>query len=173
MHTVDAQYVIVSAVPRSRLITLFPKQMAARASRSQMAVAADMQAEPRSAHDFVPYGPLQALIDELEYNVVLSGYFNDRGALFGDEQFRRAIAHGSIATLESSLWRDHQGRRASAGRCDRRRIQDRRRCSTRSRDTGGLLGTRCEPLGCGERGRLDPARNFGRTENDGWQRTGG
>ena len=48
-------------------------------------------------------GPLQALIDELEFNVVVSGYFNDRGALFGDEQFRRAIAHGSIATLESSL----------------------------------------------------------------------
>jgi len=48
-------------------------------------------------------GPLQALIDELEFNAVVSSTLNNRGALFSDEQFRRAIAHGAIATLESGL----------------------------------------------------------------------
>ena len=48
-------------------------------------------------------GPLQALIDELEFNVVVCRYVGSRGALFGDEQFRRAIEHGVIAILESTL----------------------------------------------------------------------
>jgi hypothetical protein len=48
-------------------------------------------------------GPLQALIDELEYNKVVCGHIDNRGALFGDEQFRRATAHGAIATLEPGL----------------------------------------------------------------------
>lgn len=39
-------------------------------------------------------GPLQALIDELEFNVVVCGDAGNRGALFVDEQFRRAIAQG-------------------------------------------------------------------------------
>jgi hypothetical protein len=46
-------------------------------------------------------GPLQALIDELEFNNVVCG--GRRGALFGDEQFRRAIAQGAIALLEPTL----------------------------------------------------------------------
>ena len=48
-------------------------------------------------------GPLQALIDELEFNKVVCAHTNNRGALFGDEQFRRAIAHGAIATLKPGL----------------------------------------------------------------------
>jgi ribulose kinase len=45
-------------------------------------------------------GPLQALIDELEFNKVVSGY---QAALFADEQFRRAIQQGAIAILEPNL----------------------------------------------------------------------
>jgi len=48
-------------------------------------------------------GPLQALIDELEFNLVVGAELGNRGALFGEEQFRRAIAHGAIAILESRL----------------------------------------------------------------------
>ena len=48
-------------------------------------------------------GPLQALIDELEFNVVVCGDAGNRGALFVDEQFRRAIAQGAIAITESRL----------------------------------------------------------------------
>jgi hypothetical protein len=49
-------------------------------------------------------GPLQALIDELEFNRVAGQYSgNLKGALFNDEQFRRAIAHGAVATLENGL----------------------------------------------------------------------
>ena len=52
-------------------------------------------------------GPLQALIDELEFNLAVcdnsSGPGTQRGALFADEQFRRAIAHGSISMLVSPI----------------------------------------------------------------------
>ncbi len=48
-------------------------------------------------------GPLQALIDELEFNLVVCGGCGNRGALFGDEQFRRAIARGAIAILTPTL----------------------------------------------------------------------
>lgn len=50
-------------------------------------------------------GPLQALIDELEFNVVVCGYSDgqQRGALFSDSQFRGAIAQGAISTLEPTL----------------------------------------------------------------------
>jgi hypothetical protein len=47
-------------------------------------------------------GPLQALVDELEYNQAISGV-GMIGALFTDEQFRRAIAEGAVATLEPDL----------------------------------------------------------------------
>lgn len=53
----------------------------------------------------VDVGPLQALIDELDFNVIVCSYTGSRGALFVDEQFRRAIAHGAISTLESGLKR--------------------------------------------------------------------
>jgi hypothetical protein len=45
-------------------------------------------------------GPLQALIDELEFNKVVSEY---PGARFADEQFRRATAKGNIAILAPDL----------------------------------------------------------------------
>jgi 5-methylcytosine-specific restriction endonuclease McrA len=49
-------------------------------------------------------GPLQALVDELEFNMVVSRYGPAQmGALFSEEQFRRAIAHGAVATLEPGL----------------------------------------------------------------------
>lgn len=52
-------------------------------------------------------GPLQALIDELEFNLVVCEYsdFDRRGALFANEQFCRAIAHGAVAILELTLKR--------------------------------------------------------------------
>jgi hypothetical protein len=50
-------------------------------------------------------GPLQALIDELEFNAKVALYATpDRlGCLFLDEQFRKAISTGSIATLRDNL----------------------------------------------------------------------
>lgn len=50
-------------------------------------------------------GPLQALIDELEFNVKVTKLVQptEIGCSFQDEQFRRAIQQGSIATLIDEL----------------------------------------------------------------------
>ena len=50
-------------------------------------------------------GPLQALIDELEFNAAVAGVREHQfqGCLFYDEQFRRAIREGAIATLRDDL----------------------------------------------------------------------
>jgi len=50
-------------------------------------------------------GPIQALIDELEFNLEVSqqATYNEVGCLFLDEQFRRAIRDGAIATLDDTL----------------------------------------------------------------------
>lgn len=52
-------------------------------------------------------GPLQALIDELEFNAEVAAHTTpDRqGCLFLEEQFRKAISAGSIATLQDELKR--------------------------------------------------------------------
>lgn len=51
-------------------------------------------------------GPLQALIDELEFNAEVASHTGPGfGCLFLEEQFRRAISAGSIATLRDSLKR--------------------------------------------------------------------
>ncbi len=47
-------------------------------------------------------GPLQALIDELEFNAVVAGQY---GCLFLDNEFQRAIREGAIATLKEDLKR--------------------------------------------------------------------
>lgn len=53
----------------------------------------------------VDVGPLQALIDELEFNTVVADYSDPRtqGCLFQDKQFQRAIQQGAIATLLEEL----------------------------------------------------------------------
>jgi len=53
-------------------------------------------------------GPLQALIDELEFNAdVATHTIHDRlGCLFLEEQFHRAISTGSVATLRDDLKRN-------------------------------------------------------------------
>jgi hypothetical protein len=50
-------------------------------------------------------GPIQALIDELEFNWKVSQYTDSDtlGCLFLVEQFRRAIQEGAIATLKDEL----------------------------------------------------------------------
>jgi HNH endonuclease len=51
-------------------------------------------------------GPLQALVDELEYNRTVVDQFSgetSRGALFHESQFLRAIREGMIAILAESL----------------------------------------------------------------------
>src|ERR1039458_8758680 len=45
-------------------------------------------------------GPLQALIDELEFNAAVAGDF---GCLFLDNEFRRAIREGAIASVDERL----------------------------------------------------------------------
>jgi hypothetical protein len=50
-------------------------------------------------------GPLQALIDELDFNAYIAKYSSpgDVGCLFGDDQFRRATKEGSISILDEEL----------------------------------------------------------------------
>ena len=61
-----------------------------------------------SAHEDV--GPLQALIDELEFNLAVAAErgtgeigYPVLGCLFLDDQFRRALASGSVAVLRPPL----------------------------------------------------------------------
>lgn len=48
-------------------------------------------------------GPLQALVDELEFNRVVATQKEPRGCLFLEEQFKRAISLGSVAILHDDL----------------------------------------------------------------------
>jgi HNH endonuclease len=51
-------------------------------------------------------GPLEALIDELEFNKLvaeLHSSYSTRGALFAFEQFHRAVAAGSLSALEDAV----------------------------------------------------------------------
>jgi len=48
-------------------------------------------------------GPLQALIDELEFNRAVANQKDPHGCMFSDEQFRKAISQGSIAILKEDL----------------------------------------------------------------------
>jgi hypothetical protein len=50
-------------------------------------------------------GPLQAIIDELEFNSVVAQKHtaNEQGCLFLEEQFHRAICEGVISTLNETL----------------------------------------------------------------------
>ncbi|MBI4479275.1 MAG: HNH endonuclease, partial [Acidobacteria bacterium] len=50
-------------------------------------------------------GPLQALIDELDFNSTVAQYSSERdqGCLFYHDQFKRAIAEGAIAVLNEEL----------------------------------------------------------------------
>lgn len=50
-------------------------------------------------------GPLQALIDELEFNelVAQTTSTDDMGSLFQEKQFHRAITEGSISILIDDL----------------------------------------------------------------------
>jgi len=50
-------------------------------------------------------GPLQSLVDELEFNIAVSKHTarDVQGCLFMDDQFRRAIEQGAIAILKEDL----------------------------------------------------------------------
>jgi HNH endonuclease len=48
-------------------------------------------------------GPLQALIDELEFNLAVSQNPNFLGSPFIEDQFKRAIQYGAIAILRDDL----------------------------------------------------------------------
>ena len=58
-----------------------------------------------SANRDYDVGPVQALIDELEFNLEVSQHasYDSLGCLFLDEQFRRAITDGAISTLDENL----------------------------------------------------------------------
>ena len=53
----------------------------------------------------IDVGPLQALMDELEFNVAVADAESqgDLGCLFQEAQFLRAIQHGSIAILKDDV----------------------------------------------------------------------
>jgi hypothetical protein len=50
-------------------------------------------------------GPLQALIDELDFNATVADVVetNDQGCRFHEQQFMRAIHEGSISLLQDNL----------------------------------------------------------------------
>lgn len=50
-------------------------------------------------------GPLQALIDEIDFNLEVSSRRNPKelGCPFADHQFRRAIQSGAMAALDESI----------------------------------------------------------------------
>ena len=58
-----------------------------------------------NAYREIDVGPLQALIDELEFNLAVADAESDGelGCLFLQGQFLRAIQHGSIATLRDDV----------------------------------------------------------------------
>jgi hypothetical protein len=62
----------------------------------------DIFAAPASVSEV---GPLQALIDELEFNEEVAKHETDegQGCLFLDSQFRNALSRGSIALLKEEL----------------------------------------------------------------------
>src|ERR1019366_4448113 len=66
-------------------------------------------------------GPLQALIDELEFNSVVadSQGANDHGCAFLDDQLRRAIREGAVATMAEDLKKAILGAYVAIGRANR------------------------------------------------------
>jgi hypothetical protein len=67
-------------------------------------------------------GPLQALIDELEFNVVVAknASRDEQGCLFVDEQFRRVMRAGAIAILHEELKQKILEAYVSMGRANQR-----------------------------------------------------
>jgi hypothetical protein len=65
-------------------------------------------------------GPLQALIDELDFNLVVAQQPPDSepGCMFLDDQFRRAIKEGAISVLQDSLKRSLLEAYAAMGRAN-------------------------------------------------------
>jgi hypothetical protein len=53
----------------------------------------------------VDIGPIQGLLDEIEFNIVISENFNYErlGFLFSDEQLNRAIKEGVLSTVDDEL----------------------------------------------------------------------
>jgi HNH endonuclease len=66
-------------------------------------------------------GPLQALIDELEFNSIVadSSGVNDQGCAFLDDQFRRAIREGAVSTMKEDLKKAIWEAYAAIGRANR------------------------------------------------------
>lgn len=59
-----------------------------------------------NAHVSADVGPLQALIDELQFNAKVAEFKRNTEIVpcqFLEDQFKRAIQHGSIAILEDAL----------------------------------------------------------------------
>ena len=58
-----------------------------------------------AAGRLVEVGPIQALLDELEFNAVVAKQANDSepGCLFMDDHFRRAIASGTLSVMHDEL----------------------------------------------------------------------
>ena len=73
-----------------------------------------------SANRDYDVGPVQALIDELEFNLGVSenATYDSLGCLFLDEQFRRAIKDGAIATLDEDLKKSILGAYRVIGRAN-------------------------------------------------------
>jgi hypothetical protein len=77
-----------------------------RAHKEQwLAICTEHPEAPVAAPRHVDVGPLQALIDELEFNerVAASPSSDAQGCPFRDDQFKRAIHAGSIAILQDEI----------------------------------------------------------------------
>jgi hypothetical protein len=58
-----------------------------------------------AAHVTTEVGPIQALVDELEFNAVVAQQQNDSqpGCLFMDDHFRRAVSVGAVSIMKDDL----------------------------------------------------------------------
>jgi hypothetical protein len=92
-------------------------------------------ATPRATDGDV--GPLQALVDEIEFNIAVADCVSqgDDGCPFRDEQFRRAIHTGSISLLAAELKSAIIGAYVAVGRASTLTV------ATANKKAGGVSGS--------------------------------
>lgn len=79
-----------------------------------------LQPQLFDARSSASVGPLQALIDELEFNMVVAQHASTdlQGCLFMDRQFKKAIQEGAIAVLQDDLKHSLNGAYRFIGRAN-------------------------------------------------------
>lgn len=88
--------------PRGRRFT--PQELKAH-KEQWLEICADNPEALVSASRSTDVGPIQALVDELDFNLVVADQPNDSepGCLFMDEHFRRAMSQGVVSVMHDDL----------------------------------------------------------------------